>query len=479
MIRAMDASLVVPPPMDELRSQFPVLERMAYLNAGSVGPVPRAAAARRREAELASQLENGRGGKAYVRAACSTLSDRLRGRVAAVLGCDSGEVALTGATTDGVNAVLAASICSPGDEVLTSDEEHPGLLAPLGPGAASAAASSVRVVPFDELAERGRPAHAPGRLLARVLDHRPGGRHGRRSRPPACPVLLDGAQGLGAVPVDVRRSAATTTRPRARSGSAGRSAAATSTCAPTASTSSRPPRPATDARSDATRSRRSSCICARAPRASTAASRRPPHRLGAGRARRAGGGRARRSPRARGRPGATGSPTRCRRGRTRSRRAGARRWSRGRQPIPRRGRSACGRRASCVRHLPGHAATCARRWAPGQRGASWTRLLDVALWRRATSSGHRPTMPNTTAPVITTIAKATAPAPPQHRQRRGHADGRPRRVVHRSACAPRIASAKAAVTPMPASERGPDDLEQRAPSRRPVGERSCTGLRRA
>ena len=29
--------------MDDLRAQFPVLERLAYLNAGSNGPVPRAA----------------------------------------------------------------------------------------------------------------------------------------------------------------------------------------------------------------------------------------------------------------------------------------------------------------------------------------------------------------------------------------------------------------------------------------------------
>ena len=34
--------------------------------------------------------------------------DELRARVAGLLGAEQGEVALTGSTTDGVNAVLAA-----------------------------------------------------------------------------------------------------------------------------------------------------------------------------------------------------------------------------------------------------------------------------------------------------------------------------------------------------------------------------------
>jgi selenocysteine lyase/cysteine desulfurase len=183
-----------------LRAQFPVLERLAYLNSGSVGPLARAAADAA-AADIRLQLEQGRGGKAHFEHA-KALADRLRARVAQLLGCDPHEVALTGATTDGVNAVLAGLDLAPGDEILTSDEEHPGLLAPLA-RARELHGVELRVAPFDAIAEAVGPQT---RLVAcshvawvsgRIVDTR-----GLASSP--APVLLDGAQGLGAVPVDVR-----------------------------------------------------------------------------------------------------------------------------------------------------------------------------------------------------------------------------------------------------------------------------------
>ena len=183
----------------DLRSQFPVLDRLAYLNAGSVGPVPRAAADAVQR-ELADALENGRGGKAQFERALA-LADRLRVRVAGLFGAEAHEIALTGATTDGANAVIGGLDLGPGDEVLTSDEEHPGLLAPLGL-ARRRRGVEVRTVPFDEIAGE---VSASTRLVAcshvswltgRVADTAALARCG-------APVLLDGAQGLGAVPVRV------------------------------------------------------------------------------------------------------------------------------------------------------------------------------------------------------------------------------------------------------------------------------------
>jgi L-cysteine/cystine lyase len=116
--------------VDDLRAQFPVFERVEYLNAGTNGPIPQPAY----EAAVASlrrQLEDGRSGKAYFDE-CVGRIDLLRGRIATLIGADLGELALTGSTTDGVNAALAALDLGPDDEVLTSDEEHPGVLAPLG-----------------------------------------------------------------------------------------------------------------------------------------------------------------------------------------------------------------------------------------------------------------------------------------------------------------------------------------------------------
>ena len=137
-----------------LRAQFPVLERVAYLNTGSVGPLAQAAADAA-TADVRLQLDRGRGGRAHFEHA-QGLADRLRARVAGVLGCDPWEVALTDATTDGVNTVLSGLDLEPGDEIVTSDEEHPGLLAPLA-AARERRGVEIRVVPFDAVAEAVGP----------------------------------------------------------------------------------------------------------------------------------------------------------------------------------------------------------------------------------------------------------------------------------------------------------------------------------
>ena len=185
--------------MDELRAEFPVLERLAYLNAGTNGPAPR----RGVEAATSSlrvQAEHGRGGGPFFMAVIEA-AESLRVRVAGLLGCEPDEVALTGSTTDGVNAAVSALELADGDEVLTSDEEHPGVLAPLA-AARERRALTVRTAPFAELASHAGPQT---RLIAtshvswisgQVIDSAALAATG-------IPVLLDGAQGLGAVPVDV------------------------------------------------------------------------------------------------------------------------------------------------------------------------------------------------------------------------------------------------------------------------------------
>jgi selenocysteine lyase/cysteine desulfurase len=185
---------------DPLRSEFPVLERLSYLNAGTNGPAPRRGVEAARAA-LAEQAESGRGDDAYVEAAV-TRFEKLRRRAARLLGCEPGELAITGSTTDGVNTVLSALDLGPGDEVLTSDEEHPGVLVPLAAGRARRG-FDVRVAPLEELAGAVGPRT---RLVAcshvswhtgRVVD-------AAELAATGVQVLLDGAQGLGAVPVDVR-----------------------------------------------------------------------------------------------------------------------------------------------------------------------------------------------------------------------------------------------------------------------------------
>lgn len=183
------------------RSQFPVLERLAYLNAGTEGPVPRRTvdAVQRRVAE---EAERGRCGREYFEELMA-LASRTRAEYAGLLGCSKADVALTGSTTDGVNTVLSGLDLREGDEILTTDQEHPGLLAPLG-RARRRHGVAIRVVPFDRLAEHVTPGAT--RLIACSHVSWVGGEmiDAAALAATGVPVLLDGAQGLGAVPVDVR-----------------------------------------------------------------------------------------------------------------------------------------------------------------------------------------------------------------------------------------------------------------------------------
>lgn len=189
ILAVMDAS--------DLRAQFPVLERLTYLNAGTDGPVPAPASAATR-AELQRAEQEGRFAAHFQRR--RELGDALRSRYAQLLGAPPGDVALTTSTSDGVAAVIAGFPLVPGGEILTSSDEHPGLLGPLR-AARDAGRATVRQVPFERLAEEVGPSTrliacshvswVDGRLAPAELAH------------VGVPVLLDGAQGLGAVPVDV------------------------------------------------------------------------------------------------------------------------------------------------------------------------------------------------------------------------------------------------------------------------------------
>lgn len=194
-VRAPDA-----PDPRAFRAQFPVFERLAYLNAGTTGPLPqRAADAVRERIEL--EVSGGRCGRPYFERLME-LASKARASYAQVLGCGEDEVALTGSTTDGVNTVLAGLDLRAGDEIVTSDEEHPGLLAPLG-RARRRFGVEVKVVPFAEVAQ------AASRSTRLIACSHVSWVSGRVADVPALtatgvPVLLDAAQALGAIPVDVR-----------------------------------------------------------------------------------------------------------------------------------------------------------------------------------------------------------------------------------------------------------------------------------
>src|SRR5919197_84187 len=136
-----------------LRAEFPFLRRLAYLNAGTDGPVSAVAAraarqavdAQEQEGRFVSHFEARRDGH-----------ERLRQAYARVLGCDVADVALKSSTSDGLGSVLAGMDLGPGDEIVTSDSEHPGLLGPLI--VARSRGVTVKAVPFKELADAVTPS---------------------------------------------------------------------------------------------------------------------------------------------------------------------------------------------------------------------------------------------------------------------------------------------------------------------------------
>jgi selenocysteine lyase/cysteine desulfurase len=180
-----------------LRDEFPVLGALAYLNAGTDGPLP-ARAVQASARELERELAEGRAMAHFERK--SELGAELRGRYATALGADPADVALTTCTSEGMAQVIAGLDFSRGDEIVTSDEEHPGLLGALA-GARDLRGVEVREVPFAEV------ANAVGPRTRLVACSHVGWASGSLAPVELAeldvPVLLDGAQGLGAVPVDV------------------------------------------------------------------------------------------------------------------------------------------------------------------------------------------------------------------------------------------------------------------------------------
>jgi L-cysteine/cystine lyase len=179
------------------RSEFPVCEETAYFNAGTCGPLPRAAVAALEEV-AAHALRTGRAAGYYEQ--YFEVRDRLRAGYASALGADPAEVSVTTSTSEGIVRVLLGLELHAGDEVLIAADEHPGLLGPLA-AARERLGLTVREVPLAQIAGAVSPAT---RLVA--CSH-VGWTTGELAPPLAdlpddVPVLLDGAQGIGAVPVD-------------------------------------------------------------------------------------------------------------------------------------------------------------------------------------------------------------------------------------------------------------------------------------
>lgn len=187
-----------------VRRGLPVLERYAYLNAGTFGPLPRATVEATQEVE-GRELREGRASHAYFERVMAE-REELRARLAALVGAPVECVALTASTTEGCNIVVGGLGIGPGDEVVTTDSEHPGLFGGIVASGATIRAAAIRDRPAGEALVALEAELSPRTkliaishvswLTGAVLPIRELAGRG-------VPVLVDGAQGAGTIPVDV------------------------------------------------------------------------------------------------------------------------------------------------------------------------------------------------------------------------------------------------------------------------------------
>jgi L-cysteine/cystine lyase len=196
-----------------IRQQMPAATAHIYLNAGTFGPLPTYVVEAMQE-RLQAEWRGGRIVEAGLEPKRAILND-TRESIARLLNADVQEVVLTHSTGEGMNIVSYGFNWHEGDEVITTNHEHLNALGPL---------YQIRdrygvIIRFADLGpQAGRPAlqaiaelvTTRTRLIAishitwttgAVLDINAVGGMGRER---GIPVLIDGAQAAGAIPIDVK-----------------------------------------------------------------------------------------------------------------------------------------------------------------------------------------------------------------------------------------------------------------------------------
>ena len=196
-----------------IREALPALGAGIYLNTGSVGPMPAETAAAMAEI-VDYELRVGRAAMDYWDAFLERLAE-ARGAVAAVVGADVDEIAITHSTSGAMNAAVWSVDLRPGDRIVTTAAEHTGGLGPVFAAAARTGAH-VEVVDVglggddDAILAAFEAAIVPGTRLVVVshvlytsgarlpVEEIAGLAHDR-----GAVVAVDGAQSVGAIPFSV------------------------------------------------------------------------------------------------------------------------------------------------------------------------------------------------------------------------------------------------------------------------------------
>ena len=197
-----------------VRAAMPSLSAAIQLNTGSAGPIPTEVAVAMRELED-YERDFGRAQYEYYLDSLQRM-DEARAAVAAVLGGDLAEVAITHAATDGMNLGTWAIDWRDGGVAVTTCHEHAGGVGPLY-AVCDRFGVEVRHAEFageasdDEILEQFDRLVTPGTKLV-SFSHvlwtsglvMPVARIASLAHERGALVIVDGAQAAGAIPVNVR-----------------------------------------------------------------------------------------------------------------------------------------------------------------------------------------------------------------------------------------------------------------------------------
>ena len=186
---------------------------LVYLQTGSLGPTPRPVM----ERTIAAWKELELNPSFYGYGAHEHAMDDVRANAARFLGCKTEEVVLTRCTTDGMNTVAQGLTFAAGDRVLTTDQEHPGGrhcwdyvarrfgvtidVVPIPPGENDAPAIVDR---FTKAITPRTRVLSFSHLLSSTGLRMPVAQLSALARAHGCLAIVDGAQAVGGLPVNVK-----------------------------------------------------------------------------------------------------------------------------------------------------------------------------------------------------------------------------------------------------------------------------------
>lgn len=199
--------------LQQIRQEMPATLKQIYLNTGTFGPLPISVIQTMQE-RLQAEWQNGRLGRQAFR----DLADiymQARKSTARLLNADLFEIALTESTGEGMNIIISGFNWQAGDEVITTNHEHLSALLPLSQ-MRDRFGIVVRVVDLGPRADRPLLEAMRALITTRTrlisLSHvtwTTGTRldvHAvaQLGHDYGIPVLIDGAQAAGAIPLDVK-----------------------------------------------------------------------------------------------------------------------------------------------------------------------------------------------------------------------------------------------------------------------------------